>query len=105
VLARGIGVRYSSDQAATARFQLLVSARDARAVGLAGGGAGAVSIGRVSRLVGAGRAGGRIRLARWARERLAALGARRPVRLEVKLTLIGASGAARTYTARATLRP
>ena len=77
-LKRGIPVRFSSNEAATARFALT---------------AGSVKLGSSRRLIGAGRSSIRIKLAHKPRSRVT-----------VKMTLISAGGLSRTYSARVTLR-
>ncbi len=100
VVARGLALRFSTTEAATVRFQVTLSASDARRIGL---GHTAMSIGKVTRLAGAGRTGLRIRLSRTARAHLAARRLAKPLRMTVKMTLIGEGGASRSYTSHAML--
>jgi hypothetical protein len=76
---RGLALRFSSSEAATAQFRVL-SARGAK-------------LGSKNRLVGAGRSSLRLKLKH-----------RPGKRLTVKMTLIDAAGLKRTYTAHVTLR-
>ncbi|MEA2123312.1 MAG: hypothetical protein QOI80_94, partial [Solirubrobacteraceae bacterium] len=100
VLARGLALRFSSTEAATVRFQVTLSASDARRLGL---GHKAMRIGQVTKLAGAGRAGLRIHLSRTARAHIAARSLAKPLQMAVTMTLIGEGGASRTYSSRAKL--
>jgi PKD repeat protein len=77
-LTRGLPVRFSSSEAATARFRVTV---------------GAVKVASATKLVGAGRSSLRLRLVRRPRG---------PV--TVKMILIGADGLSRAYAVKLTLR-
>jgi hypothetical protein len=77
-LRRGLPVRFSSNEAATARFTVMMGKRQ---------------VGAKKKLVGAGRASLRLKLAR------AAHGP-----LTVKMTLIDAGGLSKTYSASVKLR-
>jgi hypothetical protein len=100
VLARGLALRFSSTEAATARFQVTLTASDARRLGL---GRKAVRIGRVTKLAGAGREGLRIHLNRTARAHIAARRLAKPLQMAVTMTLIGEGGASRSYNSHAKL--
>jgi hypothetical protein len=77
-LKRGLPLRFSASEAATARFKVTV---------------GTARIGSVTRLVGTGRSSIRLKLSR------------RPSRpVTVKMTLIGANGLSRTYSTTVRLR-
>jgi YD repeat-containing protein len=77
-LKRGLPLRFSSSQAATARFRIT---------------AGALKVGSLTKLVGAGRSSIRVKLTRKPRQRLT-----------VKMTLIGVGSLSRTYTVKTLLR-
>jgi YD repeat-containing protein len=77
-MKRGLPVRFSASEAATAQFRVTV---------------GATKIASLTRLVGAGRSSLRLRLSR------------RPARpVTVKMTLVGADGLSRTYSTTVRLR-
>ena len=77
-LKRGLPLRFSSNEAATAKFAVMMGKR---------------KIGAKTRLVGAGRASLRVKLSR------------RPAgRLTVRMTLIDAGGVSKTYSVGVTLR-
>jgi YD repeat-containing protein len=100
VLARGLAIRFSTSEAATARFQITLSASDARRLGL---GHTTMRIGKVTKLAGAGRASLRIRLTKTARTHLAAHRLSKPLRLGLTMTLIGEGGASRSYSSHVSL--
>jgi YD repeat-containing protein len=77
-LKRGLPLRFSSNMAATARFTLT---------------AGSLKLGSAHRLIGAGRSSIRVKLARRPRGQIT-----------VKMTLISARGATRSYTLKTRLR-
>jgi PKD repeat protein len=77
-LRRGLPVRFSSSEAATAKFAVMMGKR---------------KIGSKTKLVGAGRSSLRLKLSR-----------RPHGRLTVKMTLIDAGGLSRAYSVRVTLR-
>jgi PKD repeat protein len=83
-LRHGVALRFSSSAAATAKFKVTIRGKRA---------------GAATKLVGAGRASTRVKLSKKLR---AALSGRVPAK--VTMTLIGADGLSRTYTAHAVLR-